>query len=412
MKVTGIIAEYNPFHNGHAYHLERSRQMTGADCIVCIMSGDFTQRGEAALWDKWTRAEMAVRNGADLVLELPFVFACNNAELFARGGMEILNRLGCITDVVFGSECGDLEPLRKIADLLSEEPPEFQQRLHENLDQGNSFPAARAEAISYLLGAEYAGILSDPNNILGIEYLKQAKRLGSSILFHTLKRQGEGYHSHKWQESMASASSIRKHFLETGSLQGLDGSMPVETMNVIKRIDDCVYEKLNQMDMLLRYKIRTSQQSWLREIYSVTEGLENKLKKAVTCQPGLSTLIGELKSKRYTHTRICRVLCHVIMGLSRADMEAIQDHGLVYGRVLGFSDRGAALLRTLKKQELTSLPIITNLKQQQMNEMEEELTLSYDVLASDLWNLMVYGNIYSHSDFVKMPYMANGGKKA
>ncbi|HML38127.1 MAG TPA: nucleotidyltransferase family protein, partial [Bacillota bacterium] len=216
MKVLGIIAEYNPFHNGHRYHLEESVKLTSPDFTVCVMSGDFTQRGEPAMADKWIRAAATVENGVDLVLELPFAFACNNAEFFAAGAVDILNRLGCVTHLSFGSEAGELSALSQAADYLAYEDDELKNTIREFADQGLSFPRARYEAVKMCRGEAYSDVLRSANNILAVEYLKQLRLMKSEIEPVTVKRYGTGYHDMGSYENIASATAIRHQVKRSG----------------------------------------------------------------------------------------------------------------------------------------------------------------------------------------------------
>ncbi|NTV90828.1 MAG: nucleotidyltransferase family protein, partial [Clostridiales bacterium] len=221
MSVLGIIAEYNPFHNGHLYHLRKSRLLTGARYVVCVMSGNFIQRGGPAIADKWSRAEMALSCGADLVIELPAVYAMSSAEYFAGGGVSLLNSLGIVDFLSFGSECGNLDEMKTLAEILSSEPAEYKAFLKDALDTGISYPAARESALMKYLSRtscngfpdealKLAGIIKSPNNILGIEYLKAIMRTGSVIKPVTVGRTGSAYNSEELQGTMSSATAIRK----------------------------------------------------------------------------------------------------------------------------------------------------------------------------------------------------------
>ncbi|MDD3173479.1 MAG: nucleotidyltransferase family protein, partial [Herbinix sp.] len=201
MKVVGLITEYNPFHNGHKYHIEEAKRLTGADFAVIVMSGDFVQRGTPAIIDKYTRAEMALRNGVDLVLELPVCYATGSADFFARGAVSLLDKLGIVDFLCFGSESGDIKLLREAAQFLLETPEAFDDRLQAFLKDGLTYPAARAKALKHTLEAKeevneqaLVQVLTDPNNILGIEYIKALLRFNSSIQPITIKRIAAGYH--------------------------------------------------------------------------------------------------------------------------------------------------------------------------------------------------------------------------
>ncbi|MFN2363813.1 MAG: nucleotidyltransferase family protein, partial [Halarsenatibacteraceae bacterium] len=211
MQTTGLIVEYNPFHNGHNYHLKQSKMLTDNQPSIAIMSGNFTQRGEPALFDKWVRSKMAVQAGIDLVLELPVTYAVRSAEYFARGTVLSLASTGLVNQIVFGSEKGQLQTLKKIARLLGSEPPEFKEKLKLNLNNGLSFPQARAEAIRELLGENAYQIISKPNNILGIEYLKAIKEYNLPVTAKTIERKDSNYHDPSpGLTDITSATAIRK----------------------------------------------------------------------------------------------------------------------------------------------------------------------------------------------------------
>ncbi len=412
MRVLGIIAEYNPFHNGHLYQLQKSIDMTEADFVVAIVSGSFTQRGEPAIASKWSRAEMAVRNGIDLIIELPFVFACNNAEYFAKGAIEILNRLGCVTHLSFGSESGDLTQLKTAANFLSYETDEFKNNLKSNLDAGLSYPKSRSEAVKVTLGEQYSNLMVDPNNILAIEYLKQLHLTNSDIIPVTVKRYIADYHDKKLIGNIASASAIRKALIGNEfNADIIEKFIPQETLDVF--IKNCKYAclihsnfKLDELYYnMVTSKILTTKCSDLKEIFSVAEGLENKLKETIRISNNLIELKDHLKSKRYTATRISRILTHIAMGLTKTDFNDILETNEYYAHILGFNKKGAKLLKIIKNSEKATLPCITNINKESDSLRKCQLLLSYDLIASDFYNLLSGENLYNNSDQLHKPYM-------
>lgn len=405
MKVLGIIAEYNPFHNGHLYHLKESVGIADPDYTVCVMSGNFMQRGEPAITDKWNRAEMAVKNGIDLVLELPFAFACNNAEYFAYGAVDILNRIGCVTHLSFGSEAGDLSALMKTAGFLTHESDELKAGIREYSEQGLSFPKARYEAVRKCMGEDCSDVLKSANNILAVEYLKQLQLSESSIEPLTIKRYGTGYHDKETFEDIASATAIRHKIGKTGSSEDVFEFIPTATYQVLKSIDKGVNTIFDDFYKLLIYKILTSETEELRAILSATEGLENRVKNAVSRSVDMDSLIKSVLSKRYTDTRIRRLMSHILIGLKKESFREIIDKRINYARVLGFSRKGAELLKQIKKEEQNTIPVLTNINRETDREADEWKLLRYDVTASDVYNLAVHGEIYSCSDYVMKPYM-------
>lgn len=404
MKVLGIIAEYNPFHNGHLYHLQESKKIVEADYTLCVMSGNFTQRGEPAMADKWTRAGMAVENGVDLVLELPFAFACNNAEYFAKGAVEMLHRLGCVTHLSFGSEAGNLSCLFEAASHLAAESPAFKESIKEFVDQGISFPKARYEAMRKYAGEQCAEVLKDPNNILAVEYLKQLKVLESNIIPITVKRQGTQYHEKHFVDSIGSATAIRERLQKTGCLEEVAAYIPTATYEALKTFREGRCVTYNDFFQLIVYKTLISDPDSLGQAFSATEGLENRLLGAISRAIDISSLIQEVKSKRYTATRIQRLMTHILLDLNKENFNEIVTEKIHYGRVLGFNRQGAKLLRHMKGSESNQIPIITNINKEVPVVSNLWTLLNYDILASNLYNLVSYSEIYAHSDFVKKPF--------
>lgn len=410
MRVLGIIAEYNPFHNGHLYHLRESVRIIEPDFAVCVMSGNFTQRGEPAMADKWLRTAAAIENGIDLVIELPFVFACNNAEFFAAGAVDILNRLGCVTHLSFGSESGDLSSLTKAAECLSCEDDELKAGIKEFADHGLSFPKARYEAVKKYKGDSVSEVLKSANNILAVEYLKQLLRTESKIEPVTVKRYGTGYHDKGSFEDIASATAIRHKLKNSGDkpqeaiFKEVSEFIPVPTFQVLNHINKGVNVTFNDFYRLLVYRILTSEAEHLGTILSATEGLENRMKKAASESVDMESLIQAVLSKRYTNTRIQRLLTHTLIGLDKESFREIWENRINYARVLGFSKKGAALLKRIKKEERSSIPVLTNINREVSRDSSEWKLMKYDITASDIYNLTAYGEIYTHSDFVMKPY--------
>lgn len=416
MGVLGIIAEYNPFHNGHLYQLEESRKALNPDCTVAVMSGNFTQRGEPAMFSKWLRAEAAVKCGIDLVIELPFVFACNNAEYFAYGAVDILERLGCITHISFGSESGNIGQLEETAFFLSHESEEFKKHIRHFSDTGMSYPKARQEALAACLGREFSDLLSSPNNILAVEYLKQLKLRGSNIIPFTVKRFGAEYHDSSFphvieNQAISSASAIRKAFYSQTENEVDDDTLtaflpePVgdifhhnrQNIRPASAVDSDLYKILSSM-------ILSTDISRLKEIFSVNEGLENKLKNAVRISDSLDELKLNLISKRYTATRINRILMHLLTGLRKSSFTRIIEGRQNYARLLAFNQKGAALIKKIKNSDSVDLPVITNINKESDSLLDCQLLLSYDTLASDLYNLIMEKNIYDCSDSRQKPF--------
>lgn len=353
MKVVGLIAEYNPFHNGHLYHIEKAKELTGADYVVVVMSGDFVQRGTPAMIQKHIRAKMALHCGADLVLELPVNYATATAEQFAYGGVKILDSLNLVDSICFGSECGNTSELMEIAQILVNEPAWYCAALKDNLKNGMSYPAARAAALP-----KYAAILSEPNNILGIEYCKALIRLDSQIRPITIKRQGAGYHDALSRNSFASASGIREYIkrLEYNKIsesEELTKQIPRPALLVLnKELETNGFTSEDDLSQLLLYKLMKLQSpDDLVRYTDISEELANRIFKQRYHFQSFSQFSNLLKTKEVTHTRINRALLHFILELKTNFPDDI------YGRILGFKKSSSELLSKIKKS--CRIPLIS-----------------------------------------------------
>ncbi|MCT4565045.1 MAG: nucleotidyltransferase [Maledivibacter sp.] len=413
MKVIGLVTEYNPFHNGHKYHLEKSKELSGASHSIAVMSGNFLQRGEPALFDKWERAKIAVNEGIDLVIELPTIFSCNSAEFFAQGSITLLDSLNIVNFICFGSEDGKLENIDLISELLINEPLEYKEILKKYLDLGYTFPLARQNALEEYLGNSLAptNILNSPNNILGIEYIKALKLLNSSIEPLTIKRIKADYNSKKIEDNICSATAIRSLLQEDYSdLMGVKKVVPFKSFNIIKNIIEegrgPIFSK--DLEQIILYKLRMESPYELSHIHDVVEGLENRLKNGSMRSTSYTELMEYLKTKRYTMTRLQRILIKTILGISKDDVAVlVKGLGPQYIRVLGFNSKGADLLRMIKKQ--SKLPIITNLKRFNPPNENVKRMLDIDITASDVYSLL-YKNgklAIGGLDYITKPFIAN-----
>ncbi len=369
MNVLGLIVEYNPFHNGHLLHLETSKRLSGADYVVCVMSGNFIQRGEPALVNKWARTKAALLSGVDLVLELPVVYAMSSAEYFAYGSVRILDSLGVVNSICFGSESGSIEALGHLAGILCDEPQEYREFLRESLDKGLSFPASRQAALEkYCKGihdhdSDINGILGSSNNILGIEYLKALKKTGSSIAPLTMPRVHNSYNCEKLSGSISSATSIRKgidEWLTKDISPGFEKTVPGTTLAILKEeIEEGrgpVFPK--NFEQVLLALIRSMPIEYLKNTPFISEGLENRIKNAAESCGTFEEMINHAATKRYTKTRIQRIIMSTLTGLSSNEFHEFNNHGgPQYLRILGFNTKGRKLLSTINKK--ACLPVIT-----------------------------------------------------
>ena len=355
--ITGIIAEYNPFHNGHAYQIEQARLLTGCDFLVVVMSGDYVQRGAPAVFDKYTRARMALACGADLVLELPVACSCASAEFFASGAVSLLDGLGCVDFLCFGSESGDLQSLMEPARILAKESPVFQEALRRGLSLGLSFPAARKEA--FRACASNPDILDLPNNILGIEYLKALLQRESIIKPVTIKRKGQGYHDTLLDSGFASASGIRRFLKQEeaplSALPALKESLPDPVMEVLT---DTLAHTLpvweEDFSMLLRYELLRQSASDLTRYADISPDLGRRLKNCADKFSSFSEFVALVKTKDVTYTRITRALFHILLNLTGEDTR--NSVAMPYARILGFRKDHSRILGLLK--ENSRIPII------------------------------------------------------
>lgn len=361
MKTVGIIAEYNPFHTGHQYHINKTIELTGADCVIVIMSGNYVQRGFPAIADKHTRTKTALLGGADLVIELPTIYATGSAETFAMGAISILDKIGCVDMVSFGAETEDIDLLNKIADILYNEPSDFKILLQDNLKEGLSMPVARARALSSFFSDESIDkIINTPNNILAMEYLKALKYFKSKITPMCVLRRGSGYHQTELDTEFASATALRECF-SNEDFHNLSNFMPKEVYSAYKEVHGASMPVFSDdIDTLLYHSLICNQNN-LEEFLDINNNLANKIRNYIKSGGFLSysDLILSLKSKELTYTRISRSLLHVLLGIKLSDFVKIKEANFPgYLRVLGFNDIGRKILSYAK--ENSTLPIITN----------------------------------------------------
>ena len=399
MRAVGIIAEYNPFHNGHLYHLRQSMEQTGAEVSVAVISGNFTQRGSFAILDKWTRAEMTVRNGVTLVVEMPTLFACNNAGYFARGGVEILENLG-VTHISFGSESGNIAELLRISREMQAHKDVINEAVRAAVKEGQAYPRARAEALHRILGEDVSEVIDSPNNLLALEYLRFLK----SAQPVTVRRQGTGYYDLEPKGTMASATGIRKTLADGGDISRLVPDVTRE-MLLAHRAEIMSEEDLY---LLLVQKILTTSSEELNAVFGAEEGLGNKMKAGVRYWKSYDEIVEDLKSKRYTRTRIGRLLAMTLLGVRRSDVKHAQN----YIRVLAFDETGSRYLKEIKKSGSCTLPILTNINREGGFSREIQRTLAKDILASDLYNFACGRDLYAYSDHVRKPFRLNAEAEA
>ena len=355
MGVIGVIAEYNPFHHGHAWQLrELRRRFPSVDGIIVVMSGSITQRGTPAVLDKWTRAGHAVDGGADLVLELPFVFACRSAQDFARGGVSLLMQLGVVSHLAFGTEAADIAPLERAAREIDTE--KIQHRIAHGLSMGLSYAAALSSALAEQLGIEER-ILRTPNNILGMEYLRALHAKDADITPLALPRKTAAHGEARLRSGITSASSIRTVLeRDVPSWEHIAACVLPNVLGDLRRTHPHALPSHGELLRLLRYEILTMTDTELHSIYGISEGIENRLVRALRMAETYEELLTHASSKRYPKSRIGRLAIHLLLRLQKIQAEDFDRAGCLYIRPLAFNGRGRTLLRHIKKN--CPLPII------------------------------------------------------
>ena len=401
-RVLGIIAEYNPFHNGHLYHIARSKQETGASHVVAVISGNFVQRGNTSIINKWTKARMALLNGVDLVIELPTIYSVSSAENFADGAIKIFNSLGIVDTISFGMETSDIATLNNIANVLYSEPKEYVTILSHELKKGNSFPKARENAIMMYLNdiKRYANVMSGSNNILGIEYLKALKKTKSTITPIGIKRAKVLYNDKYVVDEFASATAIRK-MLMTKELNDISKVMPRNSYLLLgEELKKGHYViDLSRFEREIIYVLRKMSLEEIAKLPDVSEGLEKSIKNAANSCNTLNELINIVKTKRFTQTRIQRILLYALLGINKKQM-GISKRITPYVRVLGFNNKGKELISEMMRLN-PKLNVVTSVKRYIDNVANKNLKemLEKDILATDIYTLGYYSDSYSNLDY-------------
>lgn len=383
MKIVGLITEYNPFHAGHLYHMQQARELTGADYCVVLMSGSFVQRGEPAIFDKYLRTKTALLSGADLVLEIPAAFSTASAHEFAAYGVALLSAIG-VDAVVFGSECGQIEILKQAAYALNHESAEFQERLRKGLKAGLTYPQARAKALE--MEDTWASVLTSPNNILGIEYLRAAEDLHSPMEFYTISRKGSGYHEDTLADAnFPSASAIRGIIRNSLSkdkdlLDILASHLPAVTHPAYT---GAVPVFVDDFSELLNAAVLQMQATF--SIADLSPELAARLAKPPYFPLSFEERIQALKTRQLTYTRVSRALLHLVLGMCEEDISRWKDEGYaLYARILGFRRQSSPLLSCLHKK--SSIPLITKMADAAQNLSPSALALlEQEVYASHLY---------------------------
>ena len=391
MKTVGIVAEYNPFHTGHAYHIEESRKKTNADGVLVVMSGNFVQRGAPAVADKFTRAHSAILGGADLVIELPTIYATQSAEIFATGAVSTLNQTGIVDSLCFGSEEENIATLKVISDILYNEPEQYKEILASELKKGANLPSARATALKNIINSpDLDSVINAPNNILALEYLKALKHFNSTINPLNILRKGAAYHENSMNKEFTSATALRECFNDEDFIK-TSNFMPSKVFELYESQygiklpinSDYIFDLLNYVLLL--------NSDHLTDYMDVTKNLAAKINnylssgEIINCQE----LILHLKSKELTYTRISRALLNILLNIKKSDLDMVKHKNYPsYIRVLAFNDNGKKILSSIKKN--STIPIITNLSDG-MDKLDDtcKRMINLDVFSTNIYRTMV-----------------------
>lgn len=357
MKSVGLIVEYNPFHNGHKFHIKKAKEITGAEVVTAVMSGNFLQRGEPAVFNKWIRTEAALRNGVDIVIELPVIYSSQSAEIFATGAVSILNSLK-IENIVFGAESENIDVIKFIAESEKSEEIKFEmdEVIKREMKSGQSYPNAFSKAVKEILG--YEEILT-PNNILGLEYLRALNRINSNIKPFAIKREGVEFHSTEAVGDIASATAIRKKIFE-GNFEEIKKSVPNNCYELFtEEIKNKKTAQIEEYYNILKYSI-LSQPEKLKYIQDIEQGFDIRIYKGVLKSKNFEQFFSEIITKRYTISRVYRILTHILLDI---DIEITEKAKLItppYCRILGINNKGREYIRKVKKE--LEIFLISNVK--------------------------------------------------
>lgn len=409
MRILGVIAEYNPFHNGHLYHLNSSKKSTGSNYTVVVMSPNFVQRGAPAISDKWTRTKMALLSGVDLVIELPTPYATASAEFFSSASVSLLHHTGIVDTINFGSESNHIDLLSDIAHLLANEPKDFQDLLKNNLRSGISFPSARAKALVeysqtipnlHHLTSKINEIIQAPNNILAIEYLKSLEKLNSKMTPSTTQRKGSDYHNAEMTGKTSSATAIRRE-ISKGNWQEITHAVPPACYSLLQNSINSSqnFPHYEDLSSFLCYRLLFSSQADLQNIMGINEGMENRILNVFQNTQTITGITSGIKSKRFTQTALQRMLLNIVLQITKQDFYDFQTQGgPQYIRILGFKKSSAHLLTKLKAE--ATLPIVMNVKKDYstLSPLGKKM-LDIEIRSTNIYNALQQPNTNYNLDF-------------
>ncbi len=384
MKVLGIIAEYNPMHTGHIYHISKAKEITGCDTVIVIMSGSFTQQGNIAIINKFERAKQAIQNGVDLVIEIPSAFASSDAGNFAYKSVSILNDLN-VDAICFGAETDNIERLKLISETLIYKDKEIWNEIKNELKKGISFAKARNNSLNKFLNEDDINIILSPNNILALEYLKTLKVLNSNIIPFAIHRESN-FNSHILENCYTSSTSIRKALENKCNLNDIQKYIPENVSKYLKN-NKIIFN--NDFFEILKYKIISMNENDLKEINGVSEGIENKLKKEICNSYSYDEFLFKIKSKRYELSRIKRILVNILLNISKEDFNLLKENNSNYAHILAFNHDKKDLLSHISNT--SNIPVISSLNNKTLSYLNkyQKLSLDTDIYASNIYSMLI-----------------------
>lgn len=384
MKVLGIIAEYNPMHTGHIYHISKAKEITGCDTVIAIMSGSFTQQGNIAIINKFERAKQAIQNGVDLVIEIPSAFASSDAGNFAYKSVSILNDLN-VDAICFGAETDNIERLKLISETLIYKDKEIWNEIKNELKKGISFAKARNNSLNKFLNEDDINIILSPNNILALEYLKTLKVLNSNIIPFAIHRESN-FNSHILENCYTSSTSIRKALENKCNLNDIQKYIPENVSKYLKN-NKIIFN--NDFFEILKYKIISMNENDLKEINGVSEGIENKLKKEICNSYSYDEFLFKIKSKRYELSRIKRILVNILLNISKEDFNLLKENNSNYVHILAFNHDKKDLLSHISNT--SNIPVISSLNNKTLSNLNkyQNLSLDIDIYASNIYSMLI-----------------------
>lgn len=393
MKVAGIIAEFNPFHNGHKYLIQEAKKKANADFIVVLMSGSFTQNGNVAIYDKFKRAKAAIENGVDLVIELPTFYSISSGEYFATGAIDLLNKLNIIDYVFFGSESGDINDISDIAKIELINKEQILKLTKEEMKKGITYAKAHENALKSYLTPPQIKELQKPNNILAIEYLKALKKTNSKIIPYTVKRKGNSISDTniEKEENFTSATSIRQYIMLKKDLKILEKYVPDDMYEIMLTqkplLNDDIYN-------IIKFSILNNMKNIqnLQSINGITEGIENKIISALSISKSYDEFIHNIKSKRYTLSSIKRMILNILLNITKIDFNKLYLN-INYAHILSMSSNGKTLLSSLSN--VSNINLLTKISPKVLNLLNEtdKQSLDIDIFASNILSILLNENI-------------------